>query len=85
MYRFAVRHFADHDRAVLNNTVFNSGTGAVRWYELYDPAGAVTLNQQGTYAPDSTWRWMASAAENQNAERAIGYSASSSSIHPGTA
>jgi Abnormal spindle-like microcephaly-assoc'd, ASPM-SPD-2-Hydin len=83
MYRFAVRHFADHDRAVLNNTVLNSGTGAVRWYELYDPAGAVTLNQQGTFAPDSTWRWMASAAEDQNADIAIGYSASSSSIHPG--
>jgi hypothetical protein len=82
MYRFAVRHFADHDRAVLNNTVLNSGTGAVRWYELFDPAGAVTLNQQGTWAPDSTWRWMASAAEDQNGDIAIGYSASSSSMHP---
>jgi len=82
MYRFAVRHFADHDRAVLNNTVLNSGKGAVRWYELYDPAGAVTVNQQGTYAPDSTWRWMASAAEDKNGDIAIGYSASSSSIHP---
>ncbi len=82
MYRFAVRHFADHDRAVLNNTVLNSGAGAVRWYELYDPAGAVTLNQQGTYAPDSTWRWMASAAEDKNADIAVGFSASSSSIHP---
>ena len=82
MYRFAVRHFADHDRAVLNNTVLNSGTGAVRWYELYDPAGAVTLNQQGTYAPDATWRWMASAAEDKVGDIAVGYSASSSSIHP---
>jgi hypothetical protein len=82
MYRFAVRHFSDHDRAVLNNTVLNSGTGAVRWYELYDPAGAVTLNQQGTYAPDATWRWMASAAEDKVGDIAIGYSASSSSIHP---
>ncbi|MGA8301206.1 MAG: choice-of-anchor D domain-containing protein [Terriglobales bacterium] len=83
MYRFAVRHFADHDRAVLNNTVLNSGTGAVRWYELYDPAGSVTVNQSGTYAPDSTWRWMASAAEDKNADIAVGYSASSSTIHPG--
>jgi hypothetical protein len=82
MYRFAVRHFADHDRAVLNNTVLNSNIGAVRWYELYDPAGAVTLNQQGTYAPDSTWRWMASAAEDKVGDIAVGYSASSSSIHP---
>ena len=82
MYRFAVRHFADHDRAVLNHTVSNSGKGAVRWYELYDPAGAVTVSQQGTYAPDSTWRWMASAGEDKNGDIAIGYSASSSSIHP---
>ena len=83
MYRFAVRHFADHDRAVVNDSVVVSGSQVgVRWYELYDPAGAVTLNQQGTYAPDSTYRWMASAAEDQNADIAIGYSASSSSIHP---
>ena len=83
MYRFAVRHFPDHDRAVLNNTVLNGSVGAVRWYELYDPAGAVTLNQQGTFSPDTTWRWMASAAEDKNADIAVGFSASSSSIHPG--
>ncbi len=41
---------------------------AIRWYELYDPAGTVTLNQQGTFAPDSTYRWMASMAEDQSAE-----------------
>ena len=83
MYRFAVRHFPDHDRAVLNNSVIVSGSQVgVRWYELFDPAGSVTLNQQGTYAPDSSYRWMASAAEDQNADIAIGYSASSSSIHP---
>ena len=84
MYRFAVRHFADHDRAVVNDSVIASGSQiGVRWYELYDPAGAVTLNQSGTYAPDSsTYRWMASAAEDKNGDIAIGYSASSSSIHP---
>jgi hypothetical protein len=84
MYRFPVRHFADHDRAVLNHSVIVSGSQiGVRWYELYDPAGAVTLNQQGTYAPDSsTYRWMGSIAEDQAADIAVGYSASSSSIHP---
>jgi len=55
---------------------------AVRWYELYDPAGSVTVNQQGTFAPDSTYRWMASMAEDQNGDIGLGYSASSSSIHP---
>ena len=85
MYRFAVRHFADHDRAVVNHAV-QTGTGsqvAVRWYELYDPAGAVTVNQQGTFAPDTTYRWMASIAEDKNGDIGVGYSASSSSIHPG--
>jgi len=83
MYRFAVRHFADHDRAVANHAVANGSQVAVRWYELYDPAGTVTLNQQGTFAPDATYRWMASIAEDKNGDIGLGYSASSSSIHPG--
>src|SRR5579859_2388752 len=83
MYRFPVRHFADHDRAVANHAVATSGGQvAFRWYELYDPAGTVTLNQQGTFAPDNTYRWMGSMAEDQNGDIAIGYSASSSTIHP---
>jgi hypothetical protein len=82
MYRFAIRHFADHDRAVVNHAVANGSQVAVRWYELYDPAGSVTVNQQGTFAPDSTYRWMASLAEDKNADIGLGYSASSSSIHP---
>ena len=82
MYRFAIRHFSDHDRAVVNHAVGNAGSVAIRWYEIYDPAGAVTLNQQGTFAPDSTYRWMASLAEDQVADIGMGYSASSSSIYP---
>jgi len=83
MYRFAIRHFADHDRAVVNHAVGTGGHVAVRWYELYDPTGSVTLNQQGTFAPDSTYRWMASLAEDQVGNIGMGYSASSSSINPG--
>ena len=85
MYRFAVRHFADHDRAVVNHAVGVNSNGtpvAVRWYELYDPAGKVTLNQQGTFAPDSTYRWMASLAEDKAGDIGLGYSASSTSIFP---
>jgi len=85
MYRFAIRHFPDHDRAVLNHAVA-AGSGSqvgIRWYELYDPAGSVTLNQQGIYSPDSTtYRWMASVAEDQNMNIGMGYSASNSSINP---
>jgi Abnormal spindle-like microcephaly-assoc'd, ASPM-SPD-2-Hydin len=82
MYRFAIRHFADHDRAVVNHAVANGSQVAVRWYELYDPAGSVTVNQQGTFAPDTTFRWMASMAEDKNGDIGLGYSASSGSIHP---
>jgi hypothetical protein len=84
MYRFAIRHFADHDRAVVNHSVIASGSQVgVRWYEIYDPTGTATLNQSGTYAPDSsTYRWMGSIAEDKNQDIAVGYSASSSSIHP---
>jgi hypothetical protein len=83
MYRFAIRHFADHDRAVVSHVVANGSQVAVRWYELYDPAGSVTVNQQGTFAPDATYRWMSSIAEDKNGDIGMGYSASSSSIHPG--
>jgi Cep192 domain 4 len=82
MYRFAVRHFADHDRAVVNHAVASGSQVAIRWYELYDPAGNVTLNQQGTFAPDSSYRWMGSMAEDQNGDIALGYSASSSTVNP---
>lgn len=83
MYRFAIRHFSDHDRAVVNHAVASGGHVAVRWYELYDPTGSATVHQQGTFAPDSTYRWMASLAEDQVGNIGMGYSASSSSINPG--
>jgi hypothetical protein len=82
MYRFAIRHFSDHDRAVVSHAVENGSQVAVRWYELYDPAGTVTLNQQGTFAPDTTYRWMSSLAEDQSGDIGLGYSASSSSVYP---
>jgi len=82
MYRFAIRHFSDHDRAVFNHAVTSGSGVAIRWYELYDPAAAVTLNQQGVYAPDATYRWMASLAEDKLGDIGMGYSASSSSIYP---
>ncbi len=81
MYRLAYRNFGDHQALVFNNSV---STG-VRWYELRAATGAgaaYSVYQQGTYAPDSTTRWMGSAAMDQAGDLAIGYSASSSSIHP---
>lgn len=81
MYRLAYRNFGDHQAMVFDHSV---STG-LRWYELRANTGAgsaFSVFQQGTYAPDSTTRWMGSAAMDQSGDLAIGYSASSSSIHP---
>jgi len=82
MYRMGFRKFADHERVVVNHAVANGSQVAFRWYELLDPSGAVTVNQQGTFAPDTTSRWMASAAMDKVNNIAIGYSASSTTINP---
>src|SRR5205807_1246240 len=52
-----------------------AGGGGVRWYELQiDKARTVTLRQQGTYAPDGFFRWMASPAIDRGGNIGIGYS-----------
>ena len=52
-----------------------AGSGGVRWYEFrVDPTQQVSLYQQGTYAPDSNYRWMGSAAMDKNGHIGIGYS-----------
>jgi hypothetical protein len=91
MYRFAYRNLGGTlDSWVLNHSVATtvvkrqaSGSG-IRWYELHATApGAVpTLFQQGTYAPDGDFRWMGSIAQDKAGNIIVGYSASSSKIHP---
>jgi hypothetical protein len=83
MYRLAYRNFGDHDALVVNHSITAGPSVGVRWYELRSPlTGAFTLYQQGTFAPDATYRWMGSAAMDQAGDIAVGYSASSSSVHP---
>src|SRR6185503_16614563 len=49
--------------------------GGVRWYEFrIEPDRRVRLHQQGTYAPDGFFRWMASPAIDRRGNIAIGYS-----------
>ncbi len=61
----------------------NSGnpTG-IRWYEIRDPNGAPTVYQQGTFQPDSNYRWMGSLAVDRDGNMALGYSVSSASMYP---
>ncbi|HLE30543.1 MAG TPA: hypothetical protein VI793_20640, partial [Anaerolineales bacterium] len=66
----------------VNHTVASGGVTGIRWYELRNPNGTPVVYQQGTYQPDSTYRWMGSLAVDNDGNMALGFSASSSSIYP---
>jgi hypothetical protein len=70
---------------VVSQSVAVNGSAGVRWYEIQDPNGTPTVAQQGTYAPDSSYRWMGSAAMDKIGDLAIGYSVSSGAVYPGIA
>lgn len=82
MFRLAYRNFGDHESLVVNHSVTAGSSVGVRWYEIRSPNGTPTVFQQGTFAPDATYRWMGSIAMDQAGDIAVGYSASSSSINP---
>jgi len=82
MYRMAYRNYGDHEAMVVSQAVTAGSSVGVRWYELRPLNGAFTVYQQGTFAPDSNYRWMSSAAMDQAGDIAIGYSVSSSTMFP---
>jgi hypothetical protein len=52
-----------------------AAAGGVRWYEFrVNPDRSLRLFQQGTYAPDANYRWMASPAIDKAGNIGIGYS-----------
>jgi hypothetical protein len=84
MFRLAYRRFADnHEALTANLTVASGGVAGVRWFEInHATSGTPAFTQQGTYQPDSTYRWMGSVAMDGAGNLAVGFSASSASIHP---
>jgi hypothetical protein len=54
----------------------------VRWYEIRNPNGVPSVYQQGTFQPDSNYRWMGSLAVDQQGNMALGYSVSSGAMYP---
>src|SRR5882757_56893 len=82
MYRLAYRNFGTRESLVVNHSVAVTGGGGVRWYEIQNPSGTPILAQQGTFAPDASYRWMGSIAMDKAGDMAVGYSVSSSSIRP---
>jgi hypothetical protein len=81
MYRLAYRNFGDHEALVVNHSVTAGSAVGIRWYELRNPGGSPTVYQQGTFAPDSTYRWMGSAAMDRAGDISVD-SVSSSAIKP---
>ncbi len=82
MYRLAYRNFGDHDSAVVNHSVQVGDHAGLRWYELRNIGTAPVVYQRGTYAPDSSHRWMGSAAMDKAGNILIGFSESGSGTFP---
>jgi hypothetical protein len=59
----------------VHSVATTAGAGGVRWYQFtVNGDRSLTLRQQGTYAPDGFYRWMASPAMDKNGNIGIGYS-----------
>src|SRR5881275_149475 len=83
MYRLAYRNFSDHEALVVNHSITAGSSVGVRWYELRpDASHNLTIFQQGTYAPDSDYRWMGSIAMDQAGNMALGFSRSGTAVNP---
>ena len=87
MYRLGYRNFGTYESLVVNHTVTLGTNGTqtgIRWYELrnQDSGAGFAVYQQGTYAPDSSYRWMGSIAMDHDGDIALGYSVSSATMSP---
>ncbi|HEX5084885.1 MAG TPA: hypothetical protein VFY40_22810 [Blastocatellia bacterium] len=76
MARLVYRKIGARESLVAVHSVNTSaGGGGVRWYEFRIGKGrSVRLHQQGTYAPDGFYRWMASPAIDRFGNIGVGYS-----------
>jgi hypothetical protein len=78
MYRLSYRNFGDRESLLVNHSVASGGVSAIRWYELNVAGGTPSVRQQGTFQPDTLYRWMGSAAMDKSGGIAIGYNVSNS-------
>jgi hypothetical protein len=85
MARLVYRRIGNRESIVAVHSVNTAaGGGGVRWYEFrLGKKRKVYLHQQGTYAPDHHFRWMASPAIDKNGNIGIGYSYGASTDFPG--
>jgi Carboxypeptidase regulatory-like domain/Kelch motif len=82
--RLAYRNFGGTQGLALNHAVDANGSdkAGIRWYQLENSGSGWSIDDQGTYSPDSDNRWMGSAALDASGNLAVGYSVSSSATFP---
>jgi hypothetical protein len=85
MSRLVYRKWQGKESIVAVHSVNTAAKGGgVRWYEFrLDKSRAPKLFQQGTYAPNGSYRWMASPAIDRNGNIGIGYSFGGTPDFPG--
>jgi hypothetical protein len=84
MARLVYRRIGNQQSIVAVHSVNTVSGGGVRWYEFrVNKKGDVDLFQQGTYAPEGNYRWMASPAMDKNGNIGIGYSFGGPNDFPG--
>lgn len=75
MARVVYRRIGARESIVAVHSVDAGTSGGVRWYELLvERDRTLRVAQQGTYAPDSSFRWMGSPAIDRFGNIGIGYS-----------
>ncbi len=85
MARLVYRRIGKQESIVaVHSVAASAGGGGVRWYEFrLDKNRDVKLYQQGTYAPEGDYRWMASPAIDGKGDIGIGYSFGGPDHFPG--
>jgi hypothetical protein len=85
MARLVYRKVNGHESIVAVHSINTEARGGgVRWYEFrLDKHRDPLLYQQGTYAPDNFYRWMASPAMDRKGNLGIGYSFGGTPNFPG--
>ncbi len=82
MYRLSYRRFEDHESLAVSQAVAAGNAVGIRWYEIRDPGGTPVVYQQGTYAPDASYRWVPSIAMDKQGNLAMGYSRGDAGVNP---
>src|SRR5260370_6996269 len=83
MFRLAYRNFGSHESLVVNHAAKTSvAASGVRWYEIRNPNATPVVFQHGTLTNGATSLWMGSIAMDKVGDMALGFSESSSTIHP---